>query len=405
MPVKIFSKEKIREFFRRGIKLKLEREIPHIKNAFSIPLEKIYEELDADPEKGVNIEKIDTFHQNYGMNDIPKAGISKLKIYLAPIFNIFIVILMISACIMVFLGEMGSAAISFGIIIINAITAIVQQFRAQKTIESLKKISALTSNTIREGKEQEISSLELIPGDILVLKQGDKVPADARIMETVDLTVDEAILTGESIPVEKNSEIISIEDDDLENGIPLQHQTNMLFMGTYLTTGRSKAIVTATGVNTEIGKISKNLAQIEMADIPLTKKMNRFAKFLALVVILLLGVVFFYSLLTAPAINLELIRDKFKFALSIGMNVVPINLPLLTTIILITGVLNLAKGGVIIRNLSAVESLGRVSVILSDKTGTITQNQMTVKKFWYNDKVYDVEGSGYDKVGKILLNG
>ncbi|NVM03048.1 MAG: cation-transporting P-type ATPase [Candidatus Helarchaeota archaeon] len=306
---------------------------------------------------------------------------------------------------MLFLGEIGSAAISFGIIIINAITAIVQQFRAQKTIESLKKIRALTSNTIRQGKEQEISAIELIPGDILVLKQGDKVPADARIIETVDLTVDESILTGESLPVEKNNQIISIEDDDLENGVPLQDQTNMLFMGTYLTTGRSKSIVTGTGVNTEIGKISKNLAQVEMADIPLTKKMNRFAKFLALVVIILLVVVFVYSLLTAPAINIHTIRDKFKFALSIGMNIVPINLPLLTTIILITGVLNLAKGGVIIRNLSAVESLGRVSVILSDKTGTITQNQMTVKKLWYNDNIYDVEGSGYDKEGRILLKG
>ncbi len=397
-PNESFKQRRFR-IFSFGKKIKVEREIPHVRDAFSIPLEKIYEELDSDPKKGVATERVDRFHEEFGLNDIPKAGISKLKIYLAPVFNIFIVILLISAVIMVLLGETGSAAISFAIIILNAITAIVQQFRAQKTLESLKKISALKASVIRNGEEREISSLDVIPGDILIIRQGDKIPADARVMESVDLTVDEAILTGESTHVEKNNETITVEG----NEFPIQNQSNMLFMGTFVNTGRAKAIVTSTGINTEIGKISKNLAQLEMADIPLTKKMNKFAKYLALVVILLLGVVFVYSLLTAPAINFELIRDKFKFALSIGMNVVPINLPLLTTIILITGVLNLAKGGVIIRNLSAVESLGRISVICSDKTGTITQNEMTVKKVWLNDQIYDVEGTGYDKEGKIFL--
>ncbi|MHA1379463.1 MAG: cation-translocating P-type ATPase [Candidatus Helarchaeota archaeon] len=318
---------------------------------------------------------------------------------------------------MLLLGEVSSAAISFGIVFINGITAIIQQIRAQKTLESLKKISALKATVIRNGKQQEISSLEVIPGDIIVLNPGDKIPADARIIEEVDLTVDEAILTGESIPVEKNNEPISIEDEVIKDGIiSLQEQSNMVFMGTYVNTGRGKAIIIATGINTEIGKISNNLAQVEMAAIPLTKKMNTFAKYLSLVVLILLVVVFIYSLYTAtPEFIFDEIkglidpfyitRDKFKFALSIGMNVVPTNLPLLTTIILITGVLNLAKSGVIIRNLSAIESLGRVSVICSDKTGTITQNQMTVKNIWYNNQIYDVEGSGYYKDGQILLKG
>ncbi|MHA1384097.1 MAG: cation-translocating P-type ATPase [Candidatus Helarchaeota archaeon] len=317
---------------------------------------------------------------------------------------------------MLLLGEVSSAVISFGIVFINGITAIIQQIRAQKTLESLKKISALKATVIRDGKQQEISSLEIIPGDIIILKPGDKIPADARLIDAVDLSIDEALLTGESIPVEKNSAPVIIDDKIAKDGeVSLQEQSNMLFMGTYVSTGRGKAIITATGVNTEIGKISKDLAQVEMATIPLTKKMNTFAKYLALVVLILLGVVFFYSIYTStPGSILDelrkfvdpfyITRTKFKFALSIGMNVIPTNLPLLTTIILITGVLNLAKSGVIIRNLSAIESLGRVSVICSDKTGTITQNQMTVKYIWYNDQIYAVEGSGYSKEGRILLN-
>ncbi|NHI93595.1 MAG: cation-transporting P-type ATPase [Candidatus Lokiarchaeota archaeon] len=381
-------------------------EVPGFKNAALAPLDQIYKEMDSSPGEGISQQRAEEFQEKYGLNEIPKEGISKLKIYLAPIFNVLILILLVSAVIMFFLGENSSAIISLSIVIINAVTAIVQQFRAQKTLESLQKISALKAQVVRNGEQKEISSLEVIPGDILILKQGDKIAADARIIEAVDLAVGEAPLTGESMPVEKTAEALSLSNKDTINGVPIQHQTNMLFMGTYIQEGRARAIVTGTGINTEIGKISQNLAQTGMAEIPLTKKMNNFAKILAIVVILLLFVVFIYTIFTSPPpIDAELIRQKFKFALSIGMNIIPTNLPLLTTIILITGVFNLATAGVIIRNLSAVESLGRVSIICSDKTGTITQNQMTVQKIWYDNKIYEVTGAGYDKNGKILDNG
>ena len=380
--------------------------IPHIKDACITPVEKIYEELNSSAEKGVDEKQVKKFHEEFGLNEIPKAGISKLKIYLAPIFNVLILILLVSAVIMFFLGENSSAFISLGIVIINAVTAIVQQYRAQKTLESLQKISALKATVIREGTQKEISSLDVIPGDIIILKQGDKVSADARIIESVDLGVGEAPLTGESMPVEKSPDSIQVSEVEMNNGVPIQHQSNMVFMGTYIQSGRAKAIVVATGVNTEIGKISENLSQTGMADIPLTKKMNNFAKILALIVILLLVIVFIYAIAAStPPITIDVIKAKFKFALSIGMNIIPTNLPLLTTIILITGVFNLAQAGVIIRNLSAVESLGRVSIICSDKTGTITQNQMTVQKLWFNGKIYDITGSGYDRNGKILYEG
>ncbi len=384
-------------------KEEIEIEVPHIEEAYSKSANEIENELSL-PSTGISEQSASSFIEKYGFNEIPKAGISKIKIYLAPIFNIFIMILLVSAVIMLILGERSSALLSFFVVIVNAITAVVQQFRAQKTLDSLQKISALKANVVRNGNQKEISSLEVIPGDKLILKQGDKIPADARVINSVDLTINEAPLTGESVAVEKNAEMIKKKDIE---PIPLQKQYNMIFMGTYIETGRAEAIVTATGKNTEIGKISQNLAETGMADIPLTKKMNKLSKILTLILVSLLFIIFFYTIAwvyqTNGTITLDDLRNKFKFALSIGMNIIPIMLLLLTTIILTPGVVNLAQTGVIIRNLSAVESLGRVSIVCSDKTGTITQNQMTVQKIWYNDKVYDVTGAGYDRNGKILL--
>jgi len=376
-------------------------DVPTVQEAYSKSADQIDKELKY-PKDGITGDEAGKFIEEFGLNEIPKAGISKVKIYLAPIFNVFILILLVSAVIMILLGERAAAMISFVVVIVNAITAVVQQFRAQKTLDSLQKISALKATVIRDGNPKEIPSLEVIPGDRLALKQGDKIPADARIIKSVDLTINEAPLTGESLAVDKNSDILKKKGDE---SLPLQKQVNMLFMGTYVETGRGEAIVTGTGKNTEIGKISTNLAATGMADIPLTKKMNKLSKFLTLILIALLFIIFFYSLAWVPVIDAGVIRDKFKFALSIGMNIIPTMLPLLTTIILITGVLNLAQTGVVIRNLSAVEALGRVSIVCSDKTGTITQNQMTVQKIWAGDKIFEVTGAGYDKNGKILYEG
>ncbi|MFX1448469.1 MAG: cation-translocating P-type ATPase, partial [Promethearchaeota archaeon] len=303
----------------------------------------------------------------------------------------------------ILLGDQTSTIITFTVVIINSITVITQQYRARKALEALRQIAALKTVVLRDGIQLEIPSRELVPGDIILLDQGDKIGADARIIELTNLSVDEAPLTGESEPVEKSAELL--EEKDLS----IQRQTNMVFMGTYINTGRAKALVTGTGVDTEIGKISSQLNEMgSIEDIPLTRKLNRLGYILGTIVILYLIALIAYKFAVLGLEGLfvgEHIREAIISSILRSMGIMPINLPLLTTLVLVTGVLNMAQSGVIIKNLSAIESLGRVSVICSDKTGTISKNEMTVEMFWINNKEYHVSGSGYDPEGMIQENG
>ncbi len=373
------------------------------KSYYHQPLEELLKFFNTDEDKGVNTSELAERYQNSGFNELPKIKKSILKIYLAPIFNFLIVIFIIVGVVIIILGSPGETVITFGVVILNSATIVIQQFRAQKALESLKQISALKATVLRDGEQYKIPNRELIPGDIVLLKQGDKIPADGRIINHINLSIDEAPLTGESEPVEKKNNII--EDTDC----PIQNQSNMVFMGTHVLTGRGKALVTGTGISTEIGKISQTLNEMgSIEDIPLTKKLNRIGFILGIIVIINLIILISYKF-TLLIIDSNFIQSEISSALvsSIlrAMNVVPINLPILTTVVLITGVLNMAQSGVIIKNLSAIESLGRVSVICSDKTGTITKNEMTVEKFWINNEEYDVSGSGYEGEGEISKEG
>lgn len=359
--------------------------------------------FETDPDIGLVDNIVQNRLEEYGANELPKISKSIIRIYIYPLFNFLIMILLITGIIIVILGEGETQIITFTVVIINSITAIIQQFRAQKALESLREISALKTTVIRNGKQFEIAASDLIPGDIALLNQGDKVPADGRIIEQMNLSVDEAPLTGESEPVEKNTN--ALEDKE----ISIQGQSNMVFMGTYVQTGRAKELVIGTGVNTEIGKISQTLNEMgSIEDIPLTRKLNRLGYILGTIVLLFLISLIIFKLailnIQGNFVQNEIIEAISNSIIS-AMSVVPINLPLLSTLVLITGVLNMAQMGVIIKNLSAIESLGRVSVIASDKTGTITKNEMTVEKFWINEQEYDVTGSGYDAEGRILKEG
>jgi len=370
---------------------------------YNQPIEKITTDLITNLETGLNTPDVESRRLEFGFNELPKIKKSIWKIYLAPLFNFLIVILIITAIIVIILGSPSSTIITFAVIIINSITAITQQYRAQKALESLRKISALKTTVIRDGVQKKIFSKDLIPGDIIVLKQGVKIPADARVFESINMTVNEAPLTGESEPVEKNGVLINKID------IPIQEQSNMVFMGTFINTGHGKAIVAYTGKNTEFGKISMSLNQMgSIEDIPLTRKLNRLAYILTTVVIinLIILIIFKFAVLinNGNFYQSEISKTLVDSILR-AMNVVPINLPLLSTLVLITGILKMAQSGVIIKNLSAIESLGRVSVICSDKTGTITKNEMTVEKFWINDNEYEVSGAGYDNEGKLYKDG
>ncbi|MFX0038402.1 MAG: cation-translocating P-type ATPase [Promethearchaeota archaeon] len=363
-------------------------------------IEDLVKNFNTNIENGLNSSELNERYQKSGYNELPKIKKSIWKIYLAPIFNFLIVILLITGVIIVILGSPSETIITFTVVIINSFTAIVQQFRAQKALESLRRISALKASVLRDGKLIEIETKELVPGDIMILNQGDKIPADGRIIESMNFSIDEAPLTGESEPVEKNNYII-----DKEN-IPIQNQSNMVFMGTFIRTGRAKGVVTGTGVKTEIGKISQTLNEMgSIEEIPLTRKLNRLGYILGTIVIINL-VILLTSKLIILGIEGNLIQNEIIEAITDSiirsMNIIPINLPLLSTLVLITGVLVMAQSGVIIKNLSAIESLGRISVICSDKTGTITKNEMTVEKFWINEQEYEVTGSGYDAEGQIF---
>ncbi|MFW9975065.1 MAG: cation-translocating P-type ATPase [Candidatus Thorarchaeota archaeon] len=378
----------------------------------AMPLEEVFETLRADPENGLPDEEVRLRIQEFGQNAIPKIRGPFWQVYIAPIMNWLITIYILSSVGLIIIAqllppgenEMGQALVWLGIVAINALVAIFQQYRAQKKLEALEKLSAGEARVIRQGSEKSVPPFEIVPGDIIKLDQGDRIPADARLITSINLTTNEASLTGESVPVTKDEQAIVARD------VPLTDMRNMVFFGTYIATGMATVVTTATGGRTEIGKIQGTLEALNTGDIPLRRKVNLLAKYLGIAAIILMSVsvlwqVFVFDWLNGRPINLgyEYVLGQMQEAITRAMTIMPINIPLLTTIVLLTGVLAMAKKGVIIRDLSAVESLGRVSVICSDKTGTMTRNQMTVKYCWDTLNLYTVKGDGYDPTGGIYL--
>jgi Ca2+-transporting ATPase len=377
-----------------------------------MPLEEVLETLQVDPEQGLSNDEVQSRAQKYGPNAIPRIRGPFWQVYIAPIMNWLITIYIISSLALIVIAqllptgenEMGQALVWLGIVTVNALVAIFQQFRAQKKLEALEKLSAGEARVIRQGSGKSIPPFDLVPGDIVILDPGDRIPADARIVNSSNLTINEASLTGESVAVAKD------EKAKIKHDVPLTDMRNMVFLGTYVSTGMATVITTATGGRTEIGKIQGTLEALNTGDIPLRRKVNLLAKYLGIAAIILMSVsvlwqVVVYDWLNNLPIDLgyENILRQMQEAITRAMTIMPINIPLLTTIVLLTGVLAMAKKGVIIRDLSAVESLGRVSVICSDKTGTMTRNQMTVKYIWDTHNLYSVKGDGYDPVGSIYL--
>ncbi|RLI61101.1 MAG: hypothetical protein DRO93_05185 [Candidatus Thorarchaeota archaeon] len=376
----------------------------------AIPLEEVLRRLSVNPERGLTNEEARERLKQHGPNVIPKAKGSFWKVYLAPILNWLINIYLISSFALLLIAwmfpsnenQVAQAMLWLSVVAVNCLVAIFQQFRAQKKLEALEKLSAGQSRVVRNGQDVQVDPTKIVPGDIIKLEQGDRIPADARIITCTNFSTNEASLTGESVPVEKKADVV------LPMDVPLTDMKNMVFLGTYVATGVARAVVTTTGGKTEIGKIQGTLESLNTGDIPLRKKVNLLAKYLGIGAIILLLVSITWRLLVTPWIEhgmLDLSPEAFARTITEGitraMTIMPINIPLLTTIVLLTGVLAMAKKGVIIRDLSAVESLGRVSVICSDKTGTMTRNQMTVKYCWDTENLYAVTGDGYEPQGSI----
>ncbi len=387
-------------------------ESSEIQTYHAMPLKDVFENFKVDPEKGLPDEEVRARIHQYGQNAIPKIRGPFWQVYIAPIMNWLITIYIISSLGLIVIAqllppgqnEMGQALVWLGIVAVNALVAIFQQYRAQKKLEALEKLSAGEARVIRGGTEDSIPPFEIVPGDIIKLDQGDRIPADARLISASNLTTNEASLTGESVPVAKDETAIVAPD------VPLTDMRNMVFFGTYVSTGMATVVTTATGGRTEIGKIQGELEALNTGDIPLRRKVNLLAKYLGIAAIILMTVsvlwqVFIYDWINGLPFDLDFVNVLRQMQISItrAMTIMPINIPLLTTIVLLTGVLAMARKGVIIRDLSAVESLGRVSVICSDKTGTMTRNQMTVKYCWDTHNLYSIKGDGYDPIGGIYL--
>ncbi|MBW1744194.1 MAG: HAD-IC family P-type ATPase [Deltaproteobacteria bacterium] len=306
--------------------------------------------------------------------------VSSFKVLLEQ-FNSPVVWILIGALIVSFIiGEKIDAIVIAAILILNAIIGFFQEYRAEREIEALKQLASHKAVIIRDGKETEIDASEVVPGDIVLLKAGDKVPADARVIKAIQTETQESILTGESLPVVKTSRAIA---GDKEIG----EQTNMLFSATEITRGKASAVVVRTGMNSEIGKIAKLIQETKKEKTPLQEKLARMGGILSVITIAICALVLLTGLLKG-----EEFLEIFTISVALAVAAIPEGLPAVVTISLAVGVRRMLGRNVLIRKLPSVETLGSTTVICSDKTGTLTYNEMTVKKIFANDKVIEVTG-------------
>ncbi|MHA1394937.1 MAG: cation-translocating P-type ATPase, partial [Promethearchaeota archaeon] len=367
-------------------------------NCYSMDIDNIIKEFKTDLERGLTSTEAKIRLKKYGKNELPKVSRGFIRIYLAPLFSWLIVIYLIGALLIYFFSilegehDLSDVYTTLTIVAVNMIVAIFQQLRASKKLKALKQLTAPMTTVIRDGEKKKVLSKEIVVGDILFLEQGAKIAADARIITCSNLEVNEASLTGESEPVKKTSDILPNKE------ISIAEIDNMVFYGTFVTLGTGKAVVVATGGQTEIGKISRGLKEAGMGSIPLQKKMNNFGKWLGLLVAGFWLLVLLFKWILSGYQKIEIVTS-----LTAAMDIMPINIPLLTTIILITGVLAMAKHGVIIRNLTSVDSLGRISIVCSDKTGTLTESKMVVEYIKAYGLTVRVSGVGYAPYGDFYI--
>ncbi len=358
------------------------------KNWFQLSIEEVFDLLQSS-QNGISSILADKRFSELGPNELAEAHkVSPWEILLQQFKNVLIMILLIATAISFILGH-GIESLVIAIIVLFAVgLGFFQEYRAERAIEALRQMSAPTASVIRDGREKTVPARELVPGDVILLHTGDRVPADSRIIKSVNLQLEEAALTGESLPVEKHAEPIENED------IPIGDRKNMIYAGTAVTYGRGKAIVVATGMGTEFGKIATLLQTIETGKTPLQQNLDKVGTVLARAAIVIVGVIVALGLVRGQPLVEMLI-----FGIALAVAVVPEALPAVVTISLAIGVQKMAKRNALIRRLPAVETLGSTSVICSDKTGTLTKDEMTVLRLYSGNKMIHVSGAGYSPEG------
>ena len=344
--------------------------------------------LNSDFSSGLTQKEVEYRLQSTGKNKIThEKKISKVTIFLNQLKNPLVYILLIAILISLFVGEYIDAGVILVIVVLNSILGYTQEFKAERAIELLKKISAPTARVLRNKRIRIIPAEEVVAGDILILEAGDKIPADARLLTISNLKTNEAVLTGESTPIEKNTNSISKK-------VIVADQKNMVFAGTIASYGRGKAIVTATGNKTEFGRIAFSLKKIEDEKTPLQKRLTKFSTKIGKIILVISALLIIASLIR----NIPF-TEAFMTAISLAVAAIPEGLPIVVTVALALGVQHMIKNKALIRKLSAIETLGAVTTIASDKTGTMTAGQMMVTQIYTNNELITVTGEGYKTEG------
>lgn len=345
--------------------------------------------------EGLTSEEAEQRLAEHGPNELQAVrGVSPLTILLEQFKNVLIIILLIATAISGFVGH-GLESIVIAVIVLFAVLlGFVQEYRAERAIHALRQMAAPSAAVIRNGKEVDIPARELVPGDVVLLREGDKIPADGRLLEAVNLKVEEAALTGESVPVEKQTDPLPPGEVDLGD------RTNMVYGGTAVTYGRGRGVVVATGMRTEFGKIAEMLQTVETSRTPLQDNLDKVGNVLARVALVIVAIIVAIALFRGQPLIEMLI-----FGIALAVAAVPEALPAVVTISLAIGVQRMVKRNALIRRLPAVETLGSTSVICSDKTGTLTKDEMTVRKIYFSGQTIDVAGAGYEPHGRFSRNG
>lgn len=363
-------------------------------NWWQLTVEKTIRTSVSNVEAGLTFQEVQLRRADSGLNELQCANrISPWAMLLEQFKNVLIIILLGATVLSAFMGH-GIEAIAISVIVLFAvILGFLQEYRAERAIEALREMAAPTATTVRDGKEIELPARDLVPGDVVILRAGNKIPADVRLIEAINMQVDEAALTGESVPVEK----VTVPLDKPELG--LGDRINMAFAGTAVTYGRGRAVVVATGMNTEFGKIAKMLQSVERRKTPLQENLDKVGRMLARAAFVVVFIIVLLGLLRGQPIIEMLI-----FGIALAVAVVPEALPAVVTISLAIGLQRMAKRHALVRRLPAVETLGSTSVICSDKTGTLTKDEMTAKKVYAGGQMLDVTGTGYEPLGSFFAS-
>ncbi len=365
-----------------------------IKEVFRYKAKKILDSLKTDANQGLSEKEAKQRLNKYGPNVLQKGSqVSPWDIFISQFKNILVILLLIAAGISFFMGDHIESIAVFAVIIINALFGFFTEYRAEKSVEELKKMVTTESKVLRNGQVIKINSDNVVPGDILIIEEGDRITADGRLIEADNLAVDESALTGESEPVNKKTETIEKEE------VPLAETNNMVYMGTAVTRGNGVAVITATGAKTEMGKISDLLSKTIDEKTPLEEKLDQLGQSLIGLTLVVAAIVSIFGIISGRDII-----DMVKTGVALAIAAVPEGLPAVSTITLAIGMNKMARHKALVKSLPAVETLGSTTVICTDKTGTLTENQMTVDKIYLNDRFIKVTGTGYKPEGQFIEN-